>query len=404
MAAVASRSESVHRLPAALDELLRSLQVDPGNARLDRRRHRDGQSFLALPSTSRPNLLVPMHRRGAVVVEERAASGFARRVLRGALTTGLRSGVVPTLPLRRLHVDDPRLAELTRWLAGAQEGPVQLGIMLGPPRANRKAVVRVLSESGETISYAKIGTTPLTRSLVRAEAENLTALACDPPELGFPRALRFRDDDHMTVLVTSPLTRLRAPTELPHRQTRALFRRHEDLSTPLEQVPLFAADCFTPGYAALGSIANLADARARLMKAIGESRLPLGDSHGDWAPQNMSESSHGLDVWDWERYTSGVPQGLDAIHFEAALVDVRPGELARTETRFLDRLPGVLARCGIDPSTTRPLLCLYLLWVAGRYDSDLSLSWSSSTEARLRWVARLLESQLRRLESEKGRR
>jgi hypothetical protein len=116
----------------------------------------------------------------------------------------------------------------------------------------------------------------------------------------------------------------------------------------------------------------------------------------------MAHGPSGLEVWDWERYATRIPQGFDALHFLARRVDPSPGRLADTEARFLRDVPTTLESCGIDPMLTQPLLALYLLSVGRRYAADHALTPSVETETRLRWVAGLLETQLVDLES-KGR-
>ena len=390
-------------LPPALGDVLRSLGADPANAVVSRRREPEAAAgYLVLPSLRRPNLLVPLGPSGAVVVRERAGRGVRKRAVRGAVATALRTGLLTALPVPRLRIDDPDLDDLTRWLGDGTAG-VRLAIMLGPPRANRKAVIRVLARDGSTLGYAKVGSTPLTRDLVRAEARNLALLAEEPPStFTVPAVLRVRDEDPLSVVLTSPLADAadrRRPRGLPHGETRDLFRRHEDLATPIEGLPLFAAARYADRSSS--SAVDLDRHRERLMTLVGSRRLPVGDSHGDWAPQNMAVDRTGLAVWDWERYATGVPQGLDAIHYQATFVDTRTPAGHPTEARFLEGLPDTLQRCGLEPRTAPLLLCLYLLWVARRYAGDLTLVPSESTLSRLRWSMQLLDTQLRMLESTK---
>ena len=63
-----------------------------------------------------------------------------------------------------------------------------VSLRIGPPRANRKPVLELLSPGGEVLGFAKVGVTGLTRELVRAEAAALDVLGAgraDPP--GGPR-------------------------------------------------------------------------------------------------------------------------------------------------------------------------------------------------------------------------
>ena len=54
----------------------------------------------------------------------------------------------------------------------------------------------------------------------------------------------------------------------------------------------------------------------RLAGAAGAVHLQLGRWHGDWAPWNMARAGGRVQVWDWERSVTGVPVGLDMIHFQ----------------------------------------------------------------------------------------
>ena len=68
--------------------------------------------------------------------------------------------------------------------------PVRLGIHLGPPRANQKPVLQVLTPEGRTLGFAKIGANVLTRQLVAAEAQALEAVAAaGVAGLGVPRSV-----------------------------------------------------------------------------------------------------------------------------------------------------------------------------------------------------------------------
>ena len=56
--------------------------------------------------------------------------------------------------------------------------------------------------------------------------------------------------------------------------------------------------------------------------------LPLGAWHGDWTPWNMSRRRGRLQLWDWERFETGVPLGLDRCHYGVNAVVRRDGARA----------------------------------------------------------------------------
>lgn len=374
-------------VPPPLADLLAELGLDPARATLSRRPGRQPRAYLCLPSPGRPQLLVPLVPAAGDVVTERRSAGWRGRITKGLVATGLRSGVAPWLPVRRLVVTDPALDDLARWITG--DDRAHLGVLSGPPRANRKPVLRVLAPSGRTTAYAKLGGSALTSELVRRETAALRSLgAAQISGLRPPDVLKAGEWAGRAVLVTSPLatgTALRQPDRLPVAQTRALFGH-----AARDDLPLRASSVFADRSA--GPSPELDRLGARLLSVVGDLRLPVGAAHGDWTPWNMALDGDLLEVWDWERYAEDVPAGLDAVHFEASLVTVDSGFAG--ETRFLAQLPGQLERCGVDPEARRLLLPLYLYAIGRRYAADLALHHADRASRRLAWVTGLLRRQL----------
>jgi len=82
----------------------------------------------------------------------------------------------------------------------------------------------------------------------------------------------------------------------------------------------------------------------------------------------MASTDSGLLVWDWERFTSGVPLGFDALHYRLQ-ADVGPGHrdpLAAAMASSRDA-PKLLAPFGIRPEQARITGILYLADLATRY-------------------------------------
>jgi len=81
--------------------------------------------------------------------------------------------------------------------------------------------------------------------------------------------------------------------------------------------------------------------------------------------------AEGLLVWDWERFTLGVPVGFDALHYrlQSAIVRRRqpPAEAAAECVRTA---PSSLTPFGV-PATEAPLVAaLYLAELSARYLAD----------------------------------
>lgn len=393
-------------LPHALVEVLIGLGIDPADAHLRRHRSPSAADYLVLPSPARPQLLVPCIRPAGVMIGERRARGLRARISKRAVATGLGSGLTDRLPLLRLNLKGTALDDLLSWITAestAASLPLSAGVMLGPPRANRKPVLRIFSGTGATWGYAKIGVNGLTDELIHREAEALQEVAgWRLTRVRAPQVLKAGQYGGREVLATSPLAAAgahRQPTALPVEPTRELFLLHAEYSTPLRAARALSTptSVTTPAAVAVEVLAE------RLLAKIGHDRIPLGAAHGDWTPWNMawtgSSATAVLDVWDWERASIGVPQGHDVVHFEAA--KVRVDDPGSAEADLLRALPSRLAACGIDPALSSRLLTSYLVVVGRRYAADLALEAVPALSRRLAWVTDLLSREIDRLDGQR---
>jgi len=117
---------------------------------------------------------------------------------------------------------------------------------------------------------------------------------------------------------------------------------------------------------------RLDTALTRLEQLAGDRDTVPGAWHGDWTPWNMARRHGRIQLWDWERFDTGVPQGLDRCHYGVNAVCRRDGVSTRAALEGL-RLAGV------DPTSnsTEDLLLAgtYLAAITCRYllgaDSEL---------------------------------
>jgi hypothetical protein len=116
---------------------------------------------------------------------------------------------------------------------------------------------------------------------------------------------------------------------------------------------------------------QLGRAATRLATSAGEVRLTFGAWHGDWAPWNMRPVADRLLVWDWERFTIGVPLGYDALHFDLQQrISTQPDGAAAVR-QTLAAAPDLLAPIGVTaPAAARATALLYLIDLAARYLTD----------------------------------
>jgi hypothetical protein len=122
----------------------------------------------------------------------------------------------------------------------------------------------------------------------------------------------------------------------------------------------------------------LLDAAERILGTAGSVDLTLGAWHGDWAPWNMASRTDTLLVWDWERFTPGVPVGFDALHYalqrgiSAARSRTSAHDAAtRAVAEMVARAPELLLPFGVvHRQAVEVTTLLYLIDLAARYVAD----------------------------------
>lgn len=337
--------------------------------------------MLALPGRSRTTLLVPLRplRATAAVVGAHRSPGTTRqRVKHRALVKLARFGAADLVPRRISIRSNANTASdsVSAYLESIVREPVVVGIHLGPPRANRKPIVQVMSSTGRTLAFAKIGVNPLTRKLVRCEAITLDALAnVELDSLEFPRVLHAGRWGECELLVLGPVP----TTSWTGAHVDALLERAmvELCGVSGRRHQLLPATDYWHGLRARiekveGDQAEaLLMAAARLQSSATQTDIELGAWHGDWTPWNMSTQHDRVVVWDWERFCAGVPAGLDALHF-ALQSDIRRGGLEprRALRGLVARSHELLAAFDVRRGAAPLVTALYLLEIGARYLED----------------------------------
>jgi phosphotransferase family enzyme len=338
--------------------------------------------FVMVPSAGDPRLLVPSTSRraaaAAVLGYNKERSSRARlksRALWAALASGLgqivfRDRLVVEATPTTLPVDT-----IETYLRGVLAPDLLLSWHIGPARANRKPVLQLLTPAGRTVGFAKVGINELTRELVRAERRNLDLLAqCRLGAVTAPRVLHSGGWQGLEILVQEALPMWRRRDTATHER---LVRAMRDVASVRG---VTNASLSSSGYwrslraktdRASGSEADgLRFALDRIAAADAEP-VSFGAWHGDWTPWNMAVLPGTTLVWDWERFTVGVPVGFDALHYELqhAIVGqrVEPRVAAADCMRDARRL---LAPFGVAAERSEQIALLYLVEIATRYLLD----------------------------------
>jgi hypothetical protein len=112
----------------------------------------------------------------------------------------------------------------------------------------------------------------------------------------------------------------------------------------------------------------------------------------------MASTSQGLLVWDWERFTAGVPVGFDALHYRLQ-TDVVPGrqEPRVAAARCIEEAPAALAPFGVGAADARLTATLYLADLATRYLADRQAQAGAALGAPGTWLIPAVTEQVRQL-------
>jgi hypothetical protein len=349
--------------------------------------------YLVVPHARKPTVLIPVgSRRVAAAAVRRFAEPQGRigpmgrmgRLKRDAVAAALRTGAWPALLRDRVRINAPApdADSIDSYLQRNLGTPLIISIHIGPERVDRQPVLQLLTATGRTFGFAKLGTGPLTRRLVHTETTALTTLShVDLKEVAVPSVLHTGQWHGHQVLVqsTPPICR---PGASPSR---------ERLTTAMLEV---ARACGTnrgwlatsPYWADLRNRVvsvtdqpdgnQLYEAARVLIERCGDIPLTYGAWHGDWSPWNMADvaadagTPEKLLVWDWERFSPGVPLGFDALHHELQ-------RRVRTETDakacvhdLVTQAPTLLDPFDVVHDGREATALLYLMDLAARYLGD----------------------------------
>lgn len=372
----------VKTAPAALqvdDERLRAQYVEEVLALLYPGQGTATVEYLVVPNARKPRLLVPADDRNlAAAAVRRYAEPQSRvaRLKRDAVVAALRSGASSVLLRDRIGIRSGA-DTIETYLRRVLETDVRLSVHIGPARANRKPVLQLLTADGTTTAFAKLGTSALTRTLVKAEGNALAAVStAGLKALRVPDAIHIGQWGEHEVLVQSalPVWRPRVPLTAPR------------LANAMREV---AACCGTrrgrlddSGYwtrlrARLDAVAEhpegaaLRTAAERIARSAGGVQLTYGSWHGDWSPWNMASLADTILVWDWERFTPGVPIGYDALHHALQVGIGRAPSAAQAVNDLIDAAPELLLPFGVvHRQAVEVTTLLYLIDLATRYVTD----------------------------------
>lgn len=340
------------------------------------RRGPGAKELIYVPNSDDPRLLIPSgHRRAssAALLRFNHFLPLRDRLRRILAAGGLRIGAERLLAHRIALVERESAPDsIETYLSGVlgQEVVVSLGI--GLARATQKPVLQAFDASGRSLAFVKIGDNPHTRDLVHAESEALRQLAQHKwSALKAPRLMHQGVWHSFEILVMSMLPvparpALRRTVSIPpirpmREMGRAFAEGQQLVATSRLMQRLRHA---VVGIADEATASTYCQALDQIAARYAHTALDFSAWHGDWSPWNMAWRHRRVLLWDWERFETGVPVGMDRVHYVLSALARTEGFSVRTIVRALG-LPS--AREYARPSQQNVVGLLYLASIINRY-------------------------------------
>ena len=334
------------------------------------------ERFAVIPARGMPRLLLPVTGSAMRValgsfLGERPWIGIASPLIRASSKiVGSRSLISKELSLLSESGARSPMRELLTSILG--RGDFQLALRLSFGRPNAKTVIAAISDAGDILCFAKIGSETMTDDLVAHESNVLEKFAnVDSPVL-MPRQLYAGVwDGGGNVLITEPL------------QLESLSRSAKDAHIAADSftaASLVATDTLKKStywsetlerIETLGGLktqgSGIHDAISEIEAVWGDISFDFGPSHGDWSRANVGMVNGRVAALDWERCTHGAPRGLDTAHFALLEASSRSRGRSFDIERVAKSTQQYLASAGRPPEHAKPLIILDLLEMVVRF-------------------------------------
>jgi len=374
---------------AGLDWACRLLFGSGGPVSACRRRERPPagygrvEAYLVLPRAANPRLLVPLgspQAAATALARNHDATSKKARLARAALGLGLRVGLTQRVADRVDVFVDPSLSpaersqhvltEHLRDMFGRSD--LEMAVILGVPRLNRKPVLQVLASDGAVVGYVKAAWNDLTAGLVRNEARVLADLAEAKPTTFTPPAFVAAGPwGDLELIAASALPNAARPDpsqilDPPMAVIAEIAGLWGRSTAPLADSPYWAG--------VRDRLARQSDSDL-LVRAVdwierrhGHDEIAFGAWHGDFTPWNMARRGRTTYLWDWER-AAAAPAGLDLLHFLFQGICRFEGKApAAAIESCSERLAGLLPVLDVAAESLGALWLLYRLELLFRYD------------------------------------
>jgi hypothetical protein len=341
------------------------------------------ETYLALPRAANARLLVPLgspRAAAAALARNHDATSKKARLARAGLGAGLRIGLTQRVADRVDVFADPTLSpaerprhlltEHLREIFGRRD--LEMAVILGVPRLNRKPVLQVLASDGTVVGYVKAAWNDLTARLVRNEARVLAELAAAKPATFTPPAFVAAGPwGDLELIAASALPNAARPDpaqilDPPMAVIAEIAGLWGRSTARLAVSPYWAG--VRERLAAQGGSDVLQRAVDWIERRHGGDEIAFGAWHGDFTPWNMARSGDTTYLWDWER-AAPAPAGLDLLHFLFQGVCRFEGQTPDAAVdRCSERVASLLGALDVEAGSEPALWLLYRLELLFRYD------------------------------------
>lgn len=351
--------------------------------------------FVALPGARDPRLFVPQSPlRGAKSLRRARRTSGAREGLRTLLAVGFLAAGGGRFSSARV-VFDAR-GSLEAELGTLLGFPVGLAVFLGPRRANRKPVLQLLDDRGRLVAVAKVGINGLTSRLVTNEARALGMLETHQRRsFRTPGLLGVVEWCGHSVVVQSPLA-IRSSGAV---NADVLTRTMVEIASMDGRSRVSWGDCeyvrrLRDRVAMMADHPAARTASLRTLDALSRAGgdLEIGSWHGDLTRWNLATHRGVTQVWDWERFDSGVPVGFDALHHFFLPRLAAGGPLDSAGVELIERSEEILEPFELRAGESRVIALLYLLEIASRFSGDGQAAVANAAGRVETWLLPVLET------------
>lgn len=327
--------------------------------------------LLAVPDVDHPRVLLPSPGRAAAAGMQRFSAAIGTREVLQRQVSGLGFALGGTRLLGGgVRIVDPGTDHIVALVEGVVGRPVTVSLGIGSARANRKPVLGVFDRAGRPVAFAKVGDSPVAVGHVLGEVDALrqvgerTWSVVEPPRLLAHRTWRTNEVLVMTAL-RPRAWRGRGVWPVPVDAADEVSRAFDGGTMALDATPMWRR--------CLAAASELTDERSRselvaamdrVAEVVGDRPVDTGGFHGDFTPWNLARRGDRVLLWDWERFETGVPRGLDRLHYSVNTVVREHG--ASTE-RILEGLRSGATAGAEHPEHERVLALAYLTSLSCRY-------------------------------------